>query len=451
MRDLIVTALVVGSLPFCFIYPWIGVLMWSWIGYMNPHRLSWGFAYDFPFAQMIAIATLAGLPFDRSRGALPWTTPLVLLACLWLLFLLSTSFAAINPVAAWPQLTTVSKILLMTFLTVVLFQDRQRLHVLIAVIALSIGFHGAKAGMWAVLTGTTNRVVGPPGTFIADNNDLALALNMVLPLLFFLYGEERRRWLRLFFLAIFLLSILGVLLTYSRGGFLGLAIVLLALMVRRGLKPQFVVAAAIVGLGMYATLPEQWFQRMDSIKSYEEDASAKARLTAWSVGFGLALDHPILGAGFKPFTEASFRRYAPNYGGRHDAHSIIFQMLAENGFTGLFLFLWLIVSCLLALRRITHRTRGPNGEPWTLQLAQAVQISFVGYLVSGLFLGRAYFDLFYHLVAITVLLDVLTEAQPALPAKAEKRALQQPRRARRSLATARQKRPLGVAVEDRSR
>src|SRR3569833_2546784 len=65
MRDLFVTMVVLGSLPMILYRPYIGVLMWSWIGYMNPHRLSWGFATDFPFAMIVAVTTLMAMMFLR--------------------------------------------------------------------------------------------------------------------------------------------------------------------------------------------------------------------------------------------------------------------------------------------------------------------------------------------------------------------------------------------------
>ena len=409
MRDAIVTAIVIGSLPFCFARPWIGILVWSWLGYMNPHRLTWGFALNMPFSQMVATATLAGLPFDRDRHPLPQALPVFLLAALWVTFVLSTSFAAINPEDAWGQLSEVSKILLMTFLTLILFQDRQRLRWLAVVIALSIGFYGAKAGMWTVLTGSHGRVWGPPGTFIGDNNDLALALNMVLPLFIFLRRDETRPWVRHGLLAAFFLSIVGVLMTYSRGGFLGLAVVLLLVLLKERSKVTALLLLALAAPLVVSMLPEEWFARMDTIADYQQDGAANARFTAWKVAWGLAVDHPLLGAGFKPFTTESYQRYAPGYKQRRDAHSIIFQMLAEQGFLGLGLFIALIATTLVALRRLIRHFKVDPKYAWIHDWAQMLEASFAGYLVSGLFVGRAYFDLFYHLVAMTIILSGLAQ------------------------------------------
>src|SRR5688572_1870993 len=159
IRDIFVFVVIVGSLPFCFLRPWIGVLVWSWIGYMNPHRLTWGFAHDMPFALMVAIATVAGLIITKEKYPLPSVREIYLLVLFSLLIVLSTLFA-FYPDDAWEQFDKVWKILLMTFVTIILFQDRKKLQALIWVIAFSIGFYGLKGGIFAVKSGGAQMVLG---------------------------------------------------------------------------------------------------------------------------------------------------------------------------------------------------------------------------------------------------------------------------------------------------
>ena len=71
MRSLLVALLIFGSLPLIVVKPHVGVLVWSWIGYMNPHRLTWGFAYDFPFAMVVALVTIAAWLFSREPKTVP--------------------------------------------------------------------------------------------------------------------------------------------------------------------------------------------------------------------------------------------------------------------------------------------------------------------------------------------------------------------------------------------
>lgn len=409
MRGLLLIAIIFALLPVCVARPWLGILGWSWLGFMNPHRLTWGFAFNLPFAQMVALATIAGLLFTKARRPLPRTPEVYLLFALWGTFLLST-LGAVYQEDAWGQFNKVSKILFMTLVTLVLFQEARKFKALVWVIALSIGFFGLKGGIWIVLTGGRSQVLGPEGSFIEGNTEIGLALNMVLPLLVFLRREESRPWLRHLLLATFGFSIFAILGTYSRGAFLGLAVVLLLLVLksRAKLMAGFLVAAALIVAG--SILPPQWFERMETMRTYEEDNSARGRIAAWHVAYRIGLDRPLLGAGFSPFTEEMYLRYYPDAPGiGADAHNIFLQVLAEHGFTGLALYAALVVSTLLRLRSIVRKARPETGSRWIRNCAEMLQASIIGYVVCGWFLSRSYFDLFYALLALTVLLHVLVQ------------------------------------------
>jgi probable O-glycosylation ligase (exosortase A-associated) len=413
LRDLLVTTIVLGSLPFCFFRPWIGLLVWAWLGYMNPHRLTWNVAFHTPFSQMVAIATLGGLLWTRDRRPLPRTREVYLMAGLWLVFLLSTTFTAIEPERAWEHFGRVTKILTMIFVTLLLFQDRKRLHILLVVIALSIGFYGLKGGIWAIFTAGKYRVYGPPNSFIGDNNLLGFALNMTLPLLFFLRREEPRAWLRHLLLATFGFSIVAVLITYSRGAFLTLLVVMGVLVLKSRARSLAVVLVLLAVPVALASLPEHWKGRIESIATYQDDGSATQRFKSWYVAYRLGRDHPVFGAGFRPFSPAVYERYIPGYQDKHDAHNIFLQMLAEHGFSGLVLYCWLIVTVFITLRRIMRATRGDPAKTWASHYAHMLETSMIAYLVGGIFVNQPHFDLFYHLVAAAVIVHQLTAQQTA--------------------------------------
>jgi len=299
----------------------------------------------------------------------------------------------------------------MTFITLVLFQDPKKLRALLWVIALSIGFFGLKGGIWALLTGGQYKVLGPPDSFIAGNTEIGLALNMVLPIFLFLRSGETRPWLRHFLLAMFGFSVIAVLLTYSRGALLGLGVVLSLIILKNRGK---ILILLFLGLGIFlagSMLPEKWFGRMETIQSHEEDPSATGRIIAWRLSYRMALDRPILGFGFQPFTPEVYRQYMPEHSYHversADAHNIFFQVLAEHGFVGLILYAGLILSTMLSLRKMIRMSRKDPSMGWIYHCTQMLEASLAGYLVCGFFLSRSYFDLFYHFVAITVILKTL--------------------------------------------
>lgn len=378
---------------------------------MNPHHLTWGFAYHMPFAYMVAVATILGLFFSRERSPLPRSREVYLLVLLWLIFLLSTIFS-IYPKDAWIQLEKVSKILLMTFLTLILFQDQRKLRFLLLVVAVSLGFYGLKGGIWAILTGGQYQLHGPPNSFIEGNTNLGLALNMMLPFFFFLSRNETRKWLRLVFLAVYFFSIISILVTYSRGAFLGLFVVAGMLLLKSRQKVLacfFLVGGITVALSF---LPGMWGERMETIGTYQQDQSSMARIRAWQVSYQLALDHPFLGGGFETFSGEIYRKYLPrNLVATADvgtgAHNIFFQILAEHGFVGLLIYISLIGTTMLSLHKTAKVCKRDPDMQWIHGCASMLEVSMFGYVVSGFFLSMCYFDLFYLLVAITILLRCL--------------------------------------------
>ena len=311
---------------------------------MNPHRLTWGFAQDLPFSQVVAAVTLLGVLFTSDRKPFLISRELLLLGGLWVWFFL-TSLGAIYPEAAWEKFSEVSKILLMAFLVIPFFQDRRRLRLLLLVIGVSLGFYGFKGGLFALLTGGQYMVLGPPGSFFEANTELALVMNMALPLLLYLAREEPRRWLRRVLWVSFFLTIMSVPFTYSRGGVIGLVVVLIMLFAkaRRRVLLVPVVAIGLVGFVMFA--PDQWIGRMQTLEDVSVDGSAQLRMMSWRVALRIAEDRPVFGGGFHVFVHrATYDIYMPEYPRAfgHDAHSIYFNLIGEHGWGGLAIFVTLL-------------------------------------------------------------------------------------------------------------
>lgn len=429
MRDIAVTLVILGALPFCLRSPWIGILVWSWFGYMNPHRLAWGFARDLPFAMAVAIAVMVGIVLGRDpeRRPLPWVRETWLLFGLWAIFA-ATTLVALYPGEAWPQLSKVSKVLLFTFITILFFQTRERLRYLVLVIALSLGFYGLKSTPFVFLTGGAFRVEGPTGTFIGGNTGLGLALDMALPLLFYAARGEERVWLKRLLWAAFACSILGVLFTYSRGALLGLVVVLLMLFMRAKRRVVAIGVLAALALAMMMFAPEQWFGRVRTLENVEEDASARSRLVSWRLAWELAIDRPLTGGGFWALPHAEiYRRYLRHLSEEelevatrkpHSAHSIYFAVLGDHGFPGLAFFVALLISCFLSIRALRREARDRPEMAWVLPYCAMIQVSLMAYAISGAFLTQSYFDLFYHLVAFVIVLKAIVvreRLEPVVP------------------------------------
>lgn len=422
MRDLIVTLIVFGGLPYTLARPHVGIYLWSWIGYMNPHRLSWGFAAEFPFAMIIALFTIMGLVLSKEPKRIPMN-PAVVVLIVFILWMVVTTFFASNPELAWPQLSKVIKIQLMSFIIMMVLTTRDRLQFMIWVIVVSLGFFGLKGGVFTILTGGQYMVVGPPDTFIQGNTTLALALIMIFPLIRYLHLESQNSWMRRGLMLLMGLTAVAIVGSYSRGAFLAFSSVAFFLIFKS--KNRVALFSVLVLLIPFVIMfmPDKYTQKIETIQTYQEDRSALGRLGAWEHAYNVATQR-FTGGGYEVFLPTDFQMYSPQVFERlmettnraasnmPDAHSIYFEVLGEHGFIGLGLFLLIGIFSWRNGAWVIRRTSGLEELTWARNLAGMVQVSLIGYAVGGAFLGLAYFDLYYHLVAILVVLRV--QVQEAL-------------------------------------
>lgn len=411
MRDILVTAIVTGFVFMALFRPYVGTYGWAWLSLMNPHRGAFGFAYATPFASMVAGATLIGALFTRKRNPFPVNSITIIYVTFLVWMSLTSLFAMNTPEIVYERWLFVFKIHVMMFLTLVLLRGRQQIEALIWTVTFSIGFYGVKGGVWTLLTGGANRVWGPPDSMVEGNNELAVALTMLVPLMIYLMRVAQSRvirWIMLFCTLACGAAILG---TYSRGALIALA----AMMFILGLKGQRPVLSTVVLACLLVAgvnfMPEKWTSRMETISTYEQDNSAMSRLYTWRTLWTLALDRPITGAGFATDNVAVFSKYAPQgdspiEGQTPVAHSIYFQALGEHGFPGLFLYLSLGFATWRTAARLTRDTKDDaEFGPWVPMLMKSVQISLVGFAAGGAFLTLVHFDMPYYFVAFVVLVD----------------------------------------------
>jgi len=413
MRDIFVTAVIFGALPFVLARPYIGILLWTWVSFMNPHRLCWGFAYDFPFAYVIAVVTLISVLISREPKKIPWTRETVVLV-IFVLWMVVTTIFSVYPILAWPQLEKVLKIQLMVFVTMMLIQNKDRLNLLVWVMALSLAFYGVKGGIFTIVHGGVYHVRGPAKTFIGGDNEMGLALIMTIPLLRYLQSIATRAWLRYAMTAAMVLSALAAIGSQSRGAMLGMAAMGMFFWIKSRGKFFTALLTAVAAALILMTMPQAWFDRMATIENYQQDASAEGRINAWKMALNLAKDRP-LGGGFNTFQPGMFAVYAPDPKNVHDSHSIYFEVLGEHGFFGLALFLLLGLMTWRTASWIIKRARGDPENRWAADLAAMVQVSLVGYASGGAFLGLANFDLYYTLIAVVVLCKTVLVARKAAP------------------------------------
>jgi probable O-glycosylation ligase (exosortase A-associated) len=412
MRDLLVFGVVVWFLLKTFSRAHIGVYLWTWISLMNPHKLGWGFAVNFPFAQLIGGITLLSLFTSKEPRNKVWHPETVVLLLLILWVTLTTFAFAMNPGGAYREWDRFMKIQLFIFLTVLLVSDRKKLDGFIWVLALSIGFYGIKGGFFTIITGGGARVWGPEGSFIGGNNEVALALLMCVPLFRYLQLQETRKWIKRGLGVALFLCMMAIVGTQSRGALLGIIAIGTFLWIKSRNKVGTGMLVLTAGLTILMFMPDTWWERMNTIKDYQEEGSAQTRINAWWVAWNVATA-TFVGGGANMFTPAVYAKYAPDPTRVFDVHSIYFEMLGEQGFPGFFLFMLLGWLFWKRCGRLIKQYKNDPERKWAADLGAMLQVSFIGYAVSGAFLGLAYFDYYYDLIAVALIASMVAERQAA--------------------------------------
>ena len=415
MRDVVIFAIVFGLVPWMIKRPAIGALVFMWISLMNPHRLAYGPAYDFPFAMVVAVITIGAILFSREPRSYPATPVTVLLVIFMVWVTITTLFAISPPWLVNYEWSRVIKTLLMVAVTIMVVQTEADLKKMAWILVLSLGIFGMKGGLFTLATGGNYRVLGPAGSYIAENNSLALALVMAVPMIWYLRLQSTQRWLRYGLTAMAVLTVISAAGSYSRGALLAGA----AMMAFLWLKSRNKVSTGLVLLLLiplvWLAMPEQWHDRMSTIDDYQTDGSAMGRINAWYFAMEVAKTH-LMGGGFMVFNPAMFRIYAPNPTDFHAAHSIFFQVLGEHGYIGLVIFISIIGTAWLTANKIIKSTRKHAELKWASDFAAMAQVSIIGYAVGGAFLSLAYYDYFWYVVAALVITQriVARKLKPAV-------------------------------------
>jgi probable O-glycosylation ligase (exosortase A-associated) len=430
MRDLAFIASWVLLVPLALQGAHLGVLLWAWTSLLAPNDVLYGMGASLPYGKISALLTFALLLFGRGGGMkMRWDATVLLMLALALSALVSQMMGLTAEAASgWDLYQKYVKILLLAVVVTAVMRDRMRLHALLLVICLGIGFTGLGEGAKFLLSGGGHKVEGTPST--GDNNQIGLDVLMILPMMFYLHATAHRRMLRLVCVAVGIMCAICIIATASRAAFVGLVVLSILFVVGSRRKVPGLVFIALLALGGAQLVGHAWVARMNTIDNAENDDSFLGRVGAWKVSTVLALHNPMFGGGMHAIQHYDvWTTYLPEaqqldwFGTPpprdiHAAHSIYFEILGDLGFVGLFLFLALFAVALrnaIAVRRMVRRSRRPD-LAWAATLAGALQASTIVFLIGGASLSAAYYDIDYLIVAILAVLRDMVERALREPA-----------------------------------
>ena len=398
-------------LPLSLVSAHVGVLLWVWVALLSPNEMLYGFMAGVPFNKIVALVTIALFFVSRERKQPYLDSTLAILLLLAASATVSWTTGLASGDEAMELYEKLLKDIVLAFMIAGIMTTRHRLHLLVFTVVVSLGFLAVKEGLISVLTAGGHKIIGSGS--IGDNNSLATALLMIIPLAWYLARQSAVRMVRIGLLCVLGLSVVTIVMTFSRGGFVGLLLLGLFMVAKSGNRVRSFLLVAAVGGAIYALAPESWFERLDTIRDASNDDSFMGRVVAWKISWLLAMDRPWFGGGPHAVQYLSvWTSYLPGLPALdwiptppadtvpHAAHSIYFEILGDLGFVGLALFLAAVLGALWQCRQTVRLARGRPELRWAAELAGMAQISLVLYLVTGAALSMGYFELLYIMLAL---------------------------------------------------
>ncbi|HZI02537.1 MAG TPA: O-antigen ligase family protein [Archangium sp.] len=241
----------------------------------------------------------------------------------------------------------------------------------------------------------------------ADPNRSAMNLALVVPLAVAFLARKESGWLWRGACALAVaLAVVAIVFTYSRGGFLGLSVAMAIWAMREQKKLRSVLLGVALALGLVAFAPKSYWERNQTVASFQEDASAMGRVYAWQVTSRISLDKPLLGVGAGAFRYA-WHLYAPPQATRaYVAHNIFLDVIGELGWLGLGFF-------LLFAGGATGAAFEASRNPRVGWLARGLAASMAGYLICQLFAGYILSAHLYVLFGLAACAQRIARAQEA--------------------------------------
>jgi probable O-glycosylation ligase (exosortase A-associated) len=426
MRDLMMLGAMLFMVPISISSAFGAYLLWEWTAVLSPSYYLFGFMQSVRYNLIFAFVSIGLLLLGRltDRGSLRIT----ITSAAVLLFLLHSALSAAFALSPNPLnedlFILLVKAMVFCLLMPAFVTNRTRVHALLVMLALGLGFHGTVEGLKVLVTGGAHKPIGVATSMMSDNNHFAVAVVMILPLLFYLFRYSKKRLAQLGFLGVFGLSVISVIGTQSRGGFIALVLAGSWLILSSRHKVLLSVLVLCLAGVVAVSAPASWFERVQTIESADKDASFLARVAAWRVSTAVGLDNPVFGAGFHAIQVQwiweTYRGAGNRIGTSNEeitesaraAHSIYFEILGDQGILGLLMFLSLFLVAaanIRAAKKIGARHRVELS--WGTDLIVAIGVSLFAYAVGGAGVSLGYFEFFYVLVLLTEVLKQVIERE----------------------------------------
>lgn len=424
-----------------FVDAFYGILLYAFYTFVSPLELVWWTAlYGARLSFMVAGFVIVTALLQKKRIILNHKTTYL---CCFLLFYCFASLAVRQDILSfstygWERMWVFTRLIIMLLVTSALISNLQKLRIYILAVAVFIGLLGAYYGIFGLFAGSTS-IAGPGGGRFGDNNGYAVFLNTALPFIYYAGVNLKRKSWRYLSKIIFLGNIIAIILTFSRGGFITLLVILALIFLNIKRKIIYFILIPVALLILFFITPtyidyvptgeeraqsvekgsvvdrtlELYKKRIGSIKTFKEDVSVSGRFYFWKLAIKMANENPLFGVGFMRYKEV-YNEYDETdglYGRERVVHNTYLEFLADIGYPGLLLFILVLLSTLVNINNFTRQIKIknlPEREEF-LSYSTMLQISIVTFCLGSTFVNMGFLDLFWAIVAISMAMDNISK------------------------------------------
>ncbi len=397
--------------------PFVATLGYVWLDLLQPQTMhTVMFLNSFPVALIMGIAAL-GLYAMLDRRSPPPVTPELILQVMMALWITFTSqFFAVAPDLTWDKWNWAFKTIAFTTFVPFVIRSRVQIEAFVQIFLLALAANFMPFGAKVLISGGgygVNLGLQDGNAGLAEGGFLSTACLMAVPLALHLAAHteilpKAKIW-RLMYWTMAGLGIATAVGTYERSALLGMGILGGTVVLRSKNKIMYGIVVACVAGVIAFNAGSAYKARMGTIESYHSEGSAEARIRIWQWTLGFASSHP-LGGGFNAYVTSVVEVPDSSEGPAHVEtgrayHSSYFEVLGEQGFPGLSMFLSLAALTFWRLGRMRRMTKGVPDFEWVASLCSATEVGLAVFFTSGAFVSLGFQPMFWYFIAITLCLN----------------------------------------------
>jgi probable O-glycosylation ligase (exosortase A-associated) len=407
IRSLFLVCVFMAFIGGGFAAPFVATLGYVWVDTFRPQGVAYIILNQIPVALVMGCAAFGSYLFSDRRYPPRMTliTGLTITMCIWMT---ATCLWAQVPDAAWSKWNWAFKTVMFSAFIPLVIRSRVQIEAFAQTFLFSLAANFIPFGLKTMISGGgygRNLGLMSGDANLAEGGLLSTFCLMAIPLAFHLAKHTqiipRLRIMPLGYLALAGLALATTIGTYERSALIGLVVMGAIMIMRSRRKILFALFAAVVAAGIIYQTSAGWGQRMSTMEDPTADTSALTRLLVWEWTYRFTLTHPF-GGGFQSYIidRLEYPDGAVETG--RAFHSIYFEVLGEQGWPGLAMFLAIAGSTMLNLIRLSRRTRKIPELAWCADMSDALQASLAVFLTAGAFVGIACQPPFWYFIAMSV-------------------------------------------------